>query len=55
MGLTNKREDQLKKMPKVETKISKLPGKNLIMHQTIITDIKPIQYYNAVIKNVAEE
>jgi len=54
MGLTEKREALLKKMPKIETRIEKLKGKNLIKHQIIITDIKPIQYYNAVIKNAAE-
>lgn len=37
--------------PKIETIIEKVPGKNLIRHKTIITDVKPIQYYNDVIQN----
>ena len=55
MGLTTKREEQLKKMPRIDTIIEKIPGKNLIRHKTIITDVKPIQYYNAVIKNAEPE
>ncbi len=51
MGLTERKEEILKQMPKIETKITKIEGKNLIKHQTIITDVKPIQYYNAVIVN----
>jgi hypothetical protein len=42
-------------MPKIETQIEKIPGKNLIRHKTIITDVKPIQYYNAVIRNSKDE
>ena len=51
MGLSNRKEEILKRMPKVQTMIEKVPGKNLIRHMTIITDVKPIQYYNAVIRN----
>ena len=55
MGLTERREEILKQMPKIETKISKIEGKNLIKHQIVITDVKPIQYYNAVITNTEAE
>ena len=55
MGLSSRKEETLKRMPKVETLIEKVPGKNLIRHKTIITDVKPIQYYNAVIRNSADE
>ena len=51
MGLSDKKEKQIKKMPRIETRIEKLPGKNLLVHRTIITDVKPIAYYNAVIEN----
>ena len=51
MGLSDKKEHQIKKMPKIETVIEKLPGRNVLMHRTIITDYKPIAYYNAVIDN----
>ena len=46
-----KKMKEKRNMPRVETRIVKLPGKSLIKHQTIITDIKPIAYYNAVIEN----
>lgn len=55
MGLSNRKEELLKRMPKVETQIEKIPGKNLIRHKTIITDVKPIQYYNAVIRNSKDD
>ena len=51
MGLSTRKEENLRRMPKIETVIEKIPGKNLIRHKTIITDVKPIQYYNAVIRN----
>ena len=51
MGLSDKKEKQIKRMPRIETRVEKLPGKNLLVHRTIITDIKPIAYYNAVIEN----
>lgn len=55
MGLTTRKEEQIKRMPRIETVIEKIPGRNLIKHQIIITDVKPIQYYNAVIKNAEPE
>ena len=55
MGLTNKKEDQLKKMPLIETKMSKSKDGRLVIHKTIITDIKPTEYYKAVMESVTEE
>lgn len=37
--------------PIVETKISKSKDGKWIMHRTIITDIKPATYYQAVLKS----
>jgi len=51
MGLSSRKEEVLKAMPKIETKIEKIPGKNLLVHRTTITDVRPIAYYNAVIEN----
>jgi len=51
MGLTTKREEILKNMPKIETKIEKIPGRNLIVHRIIFTDVRPIEYYNKVIQH----
>ncbi|MGM5485293.1 MAG: hypothetical protein ACQEP1_05480 [Nanobdellota archaeon] len=55
MGLTNKREEQLKKMPLVETKVSKSQDGKFLIHRTVITDLKPISYYDAVLKGTASE
>ncbi|MBD3209131.1 hypothetical protein GF367_01800 [Candidatus Woesearchaeota archaeon] len=58
MGLTNKKEEQLKKMPKIETKLSKSNDGKFVIHQTIITHVRPVTYYQAVLENneeVAEE
>ncbi len=55
MGLTNKREDQLKKMPLVEAKITRSKDGKYMIHKTIITHIKPTEYYKAVMDNTVEE
>lgn len=54
MGLSDKKEEQLKRMPHIKSRIFKLKD-NLIAHQTVITDIKPIQYYNKVVEGPESE
>jgi len=49
MDLTKKKVEQLKKMPLIQTKIRRLKDSNLILHQTIISDLRPIEYYEAVV------
>ena len=41
--------EQLRKMPLLQTKIRRLKDSNLVLHQTIISDVRPIEYYEAVI------
>jgi len=48
MGLTDKKEEQLKKMPQMETKLFKSKDGKFLIHQTIITSIKPSAYYEAI-------
>ena len=58
MGLTNRKEEQLKKMPLIQSKIKVSRNGRYIIHQTVITNVKPIEYYNAVLANnvkVSEE
>lgn len=56
MGLTNKKEEQLKAMPQIESRISKSKDGKFLIHQTIITHIKPSAYYEAVLNaEFAEE
>ena len=49
MSLTTKKIEQLKKMPLIQTRIRRIKDSNLILHQTIISDIRPIEYYEAVV------
>ena len=51
MGLTNKRENHLKKMPIIESKITTSKNGRFLIHRTIITHIMPTDYYRAVLAN----
>jgi hypothetical protein len=42
------------KGPVVETKIRKSKDGQWIIHQTVITDIKPVAYYREVLKDSGE-
>ena len=50
MGLTNKKEEQLKEMPTIRSSIMKSKDGALVIHKTTITDIKPVAYYNVVLE-----
>ncbi|MFH1590477.1 MAG: hypothetical protein ABIC95_00980 [archaeon] len=51
MGLSDKKEDQLRKMPIVETRIQKSKDGKYMVHKTMITDIKPVEYYKVVMES----
>jgi len=58
MGLTNKKEEQLKQMPTIRTRISRSKDGRFLIHSVEITTIRPAAYYEAVLSNkeqVAEE
>ncbi len=55
MEFSEKRLEQIKNMPIVESKVSKSKDGKFIMHKTVITDIKPVKYYDAVMENQGEE
>lgn len=55
MGLTNKKEEQLKRMPVIETSIMKSKDGKFLVHKTTITTIKPIQYYEAILSGEKQE
>ena len=46
---TGKKVEQLKKMPLIQTRLRRVKDSNLILHQTIISDLRPIEYYEAVV------
>ena len=54
MGLSNKKEEQLKKMPLIQSRIKASRNGRYIIQQTVITSIKPIEYYNAVLANTVK-
>ncbi|HLP80209.1 MAG TPA: hypothetical protein VK158_06225 [Acidobacteriota bacterium] len=55
MGLSEKKEEMLRKMPKIEFSARKSADGRFIIHRTIVTDIKPVQYYEKVLTSEAEE
>ena len=55
MGLTNKKEDQLRKMPIVQARVFKSKSGKFLVHKTTITDIKPVDYYQAVFEGPGQE
>lgn len=57
MGLTNKKEQQLRKMPIIQTLIRKSKDGRFLIHKVVITTIRPMPYYKAIMDNsvVVEE
>jgi len=55
MGLTNKKEEQLRQMPIVQAKLFKSKDGKYMVHKTTITNIKPTAYYEAVMSAPGEE
>jgi hypothetical protein len=55
MGLTSRKEEQLKKMPLIKTQVFKSKSGKLLVHRTIITDIKPVEYYQKVFEGPGTE
>lgn len=55
MVLTEWKEGQLKKMPIVESQIRKSKDGKTLIHRTIITDLKPVEYYKVVMEKEPED
>lgn len=53
--LGDKKVEQLKKMPLIETKIFKSKDERFIVHKTIISSIKPVEYYRVIMDAPVEE
>ncbi|MFH1133868.1 MAG: hypothetical protein V1735_05220 [Nanoarchaeota archaeon] len=49
--ISEKKLEQLKRMPLIESKIFKTPDSRFIVHRTIISQVKPVEYYQAIIDN----
>ncbi len=55
MQFSEKRLEQIKNMPIVESKVKKSKDGKFLMHRTVITDIKPVNYYEAVLEGKQQE
>ncbi len=55
MGLTNKKEEQLRQMPIIQNRIKRSKNGRYLIQRTIITSIKPIEYYAAILKNAQKD
>ena len=51
MGLTNKKEEQLKRMPLIESKVLKSKDGKYVIHRTMITTIRPTAYFEKVLES----
>jgi hypothetical protein len=54
MGLSSKKEEQLRRMPLIQSRIKASRNGRYIIQQTVITSIKPIEYYNAILANTVK-
>jgi len=54
MVIGKKKLDQLKKMPLIESKVFKTPDNKFLVHRTILSFVKPVEYFQAIIDNPAE-
>jgi hypothetical protein len=53
--LGEKKLEQLRRMPLIESKVFKTPDDRWIVHRTIISQVKPVEYYKAILENEAED
>ena len=54
MGLTNKKEEQLRKMPIVQTRMMRSKDGKYLIHRVEITTIKPMAYYETILHGKEE-
>jgi len=51
MGLTNKKEEQLRQMPVITSRVARSKDGKFLIHKTEIVTIRPMAYYEAVLNN----
>jgi hypothetical protein len=51
MGLTSKKEQQLREMPLIQSRIKTSKNGKFVIQQTVITTIKPLEYHKAIVAN----
>lgn len=52
MELSEKKIEELRKQPVIETRVRKSNDGRWIIHQTKITDIKPVNYFEKVLEEL---
>jgi hypothetical protein len=55
MGLSNRKEEQLKEMPIIRTSVGRSKDGKFIVHRTTLTHIKPSAYYDAVLSGKQQD
>ena len=50
MEMSSRKIEQLKKQPIIETIVKKSEDGEWVLHQTVVTDIKPVSYFEKVIE-----
>ncbi len=55
MGLSDKKEAQLKQMPRIEARLTRSKDGKYLIHRTIITHIRPMAYYKAIVENASKD
>lgn len=51
MGLTTKKEEQLRKMPRIESYIFRSKDNKYIVQKTTISTVRPVTYYQKIIES----
>lgn len=54
MGLTNKKEEQLRRMPIVQARTMKSKDGKYLIHRVEITTIRPMAYYETILHGKEE-
>lgn len=49
-----KKLESLRRMPLIETSVKKSKDGNYMIHKTIITSIRPVEYYMAILESEVE-
>lgn len=55
MGLTTRKEEQLRAMPIIRSNVSKSKDGKYVIQRTTITYIKPVAYYEAVLSGQEQD
>ncbi|MGM5480670.1 MAG: hypothetical protein ACQESC_04395 [Nanobdellota archaeon] len=55
MSLTSKKEERLKKMPNIESVFFRSKDGKYLIHRTVITTVRPVEYFQKVLENEQQD